>query len=617
MSISLPSREIYSVDVPEPIQFEADFLYNFFVPNEGKSETGGISDKFLKKPTDELGVDFVDYASTRVPRFVVLKWSVPKINSAESSELAQRRQNNETIASRGLITNNLKKIVTENDLSSFDYFSVLLDDPDIDDKIFSFVSASADHHLDDDNNDVSHYKTAVRLGSELPPHIDAEFLKTSMGQLDKAAGLHFLDQQGARLSNNKLNDLKSFSTLTQLNSKLAQSMIARSVMDPHSPFSSEYQDLLDTSTRLSSYMKQKAISGLDEDDFRAYVPYVEIRASSRENTQHATTVRLVGFIVDKLEHLPDGSTKTHDSIVIENPNVHITSDLRVKYGSTYSYSIRTIALFTMPAIDEDTDDVASISFLVSSRPSSRVVISCVEMIAPPPPADINFTWNYEDEKLMVHWMFPPNSQRDIKEFQVFRRDSVTNPFELLKVYRFNDAAVKSEQTIHNSEDFIDPEIVEDILNPSTFFIDDDFVKNSDYIYTVCSVDAHGLTSNYGAQYQIKFDVFKNKTIKSLVSHSGAPKAYPNLYLEADLFQDTIRVSGPNSKRMKIYFSPEFYTLSDDKNRLRDMITTKQIDGSYTLQFINIDRQKSASIKITLDDQRRNKKAVSRDKLTER
>jgi hypothetical protein len=618
MSISLPSREIYAVDVPEPVKFEVDFLYNFFVPNEGKSETGGISDKYLKRPSSELGSDFIDYASTRVPRFNVLKWALPHLSVNESSEMAQRQKNNESSNTKNLIATNLKKIVTENDLSSFDYFSVLLDDPEIDSKIFNYVSASALHHLfGDDDNDVSHYKTAMRLGAKLPSYVDLEFLKTGMGQLDKSSGVQFTDKQGAALANNKLAELKSVNVFTQLNSTLAHGILARSVMDPHSPYTLEFQELLDTTSRLTAYMRQKAITGIDENDFKAFVPYVDVRASSKQNTQHTTTARIVGFIIDKLEHLPNGTTKIHDQIIIENPKIHVTTDLRVKYGSTYSYAIRTIVLFTLPAIDDETDDVASISFLVSSRPSNRVVLTCIDTFAPPPPTDINFTWDYGTEKMMVHWMFPPNSQRDIKEFQVFRRQSVRDPFELIKVYRFNDAAVKNELTIHNVEDDIDESLIEDIENPTTVFIDDDFEKSSKFIYTVCCIDAHGQTSNYGAQYQLGFDVFKNRLTKKLISHTGAPKAYPNLYVQADLFQDTIRVSGPHSKRLKVYFNPEFYSIIDNKNRKNDVVTTKQHGGSYTLQFINIDRQKSTSIKIQLDDQRKATNHVPREKLTER
>jgi hypothetical protein len=255
MSKSLPAREIYVVDVPEPINLTVEFVYNFFVPTEGKSETGGIEEKYLKRPAGELGSEFIDYASTRVPRFNVLKWVLPKITNRSS-------KTNETSISPGLITNNLKKIVTENDLSSLDYFSVLLDDPDIDEKIFNFVSASALQQVYDkgDNDDTSLYKTAVRVGTGLPAHVDTEFLKTGLNQQKKAAGVQFFDEQGKVLQNNRLNDLKSVNVLTQLNSKLAQRMIAKSIADPHSPYGEELENLLDVTGRLTSYIKQKSFS---------------------------------------------------------------------------------------------------------------------------------------------------------------------------------------------------------------------------------------------------------------------------------------------------------------------------------------------------------------------
>lgn len=618
MSTSLPSREIYVVDVPEPLDPSAVFYYNFFVPAEGKSETGGIPAKYLKRSAGELGADFIDYASTKIPRFTVLRWTLPRITKAQSSEMEQRHRNNERVEASGLISQNLKKIITENDLSSFDYFSILLDDPDIDERIFSHVSSSLIQQLHDDgdDNDTSIYKTAVRAGARLPPHVDSEFLKSGFNQLKKAAGVQFFDQAGQVLANDRLSDLKSVNMLAQVNSKLVHRMLMKSVNDPYSPYSDELQSLLETSSRLTSYVKQKAINGLDENDFRAIIPYIDVHAGIKENTQHLTTAKLVGFIIDKLEHLPNGTTKEHPPIIIENPRIHVFADLRVKYGSTYTYSIRSVALFTMPAVEEETDDIASISFLVSSRPSSRVMVTCIEEVAPPPPSDINFLWDYGPGKLMIHWAFPPNSQRDIKEFQIFRRESINDPFELIKVYRFNDAIVQNEQTVHYAEEGIDEQLIERLSSPVTYHVDDDFKKNSKFIYTVCCVDAHGMTSNFGAQYQISFDVFKNKIQKKLISHTGAPKAYPNLYLESDLMQDTIRVGGPHSKRLKVYFNPEFYTLVDNKNREKSVISTKQDGGSYVLQFINVDRQKLASLKIELDDQRKTN-TVTKKKLTGR
>jgi len=240
-----------------------------------------------------------------------------------------------------------------------------------------------------------------------------------------------------------------------------------------------------------------------------------------------------------------------------------------------------------------------------------MVVNCVEDVAPPVPADIKLRWDYELEKLVVTWNFPPNSQRDVKQFQVFRRGSIQEPYELLKVYNFNDAQLQNEYTVHYSEDGIDPNVVDDVGNPILIYIDDDFTKSSKYMYTICCVDAHGLTSNYGAHYQASFDIFKNQIDIELVSHSGAPKAYPNLYLEKDLFIDSMKVANTPKNQMKLIFNPEFYSLIHPGKQAEQMISTTKENGSYMIQFINVDRQQMDKLKIEISDQRVSAKKLAR------
>ena len=45
MSESYPSREAVSADVPDPEELTAKFVYNFFVPDEGTSDTGNQGPK--------------------------------------------------------------------------------------------------------------------------------------------------------------------------------------------------------------------------------------------------------------------------------------------------------------------------------------------------------------------------------------------------------------------------------------------------------------------------------------------------------------------------------------------------------------------------------------------
>ena len=94
--------------------------------------------------------------------------------------------------------------------------------------------------------------------------------------------------------------------------------------------------------------------------------------------------------------------------------------------------------------------------------------------------------------------------------------------------------------------------------PKTSFIDKSFTMGSRPIYAIASVDAHGMTSNYSSQISVYYDKIKNRMESKLVSREGAPKPYPNIYLEEDTFKDNIKVSSYD--RMHVFFDPEYYDL---------------------------------------------------------
>ena len=120
-----------------------------------------------------------------------------------------------------------------------------------------------------------------------------------------------------------------------------------------------------------------------------------------------------------------------------------------------------------------------------------------------------------------------------------------------------------------------------------------------YIYALGAIDAHGLVSNYSAQFLVWFDRYQNKLQRRLVSHTGAPKSYPNMYIEGELFVNTIVTSGkPN---MRLYFNPQYYYYVDDEHRCVPVVRTKQTGGRYKLQFMNVDNFKSTEVDITIDD----------------
>ena len=617
MTSPSPSPSVYVIDVPEVRDLHADFQYNFFVPDEALSELAGVTEGVLERQSEENGANFLQYATTRAPRAVVLRFRglvVPKTKGIVTID----RQRLEAFDSHGRqpkIIDNIKKIVSEEAFSSGGFALLSFHNANVDDDISVMVSGSiASRELRSDVVDsrketpVSRENVHVSLSNVDPSR---SFIKTASKGETKQKGARF------RVPVNKKKPASRAQNVVvtmQLNQEYVHDLLEKSVIDSASPFSKSVTSLLVPARDVQSRARLFASQGLSLQE-----PVLDpIDVNSLKTTPTGNVVQLLGFLVTKHEVLRNGKLIEHEPLIVENPRVSTIVDVRVKYGSTYSYSIKTIALVELEADDEKERTPALVKMLVSSKSSSRVQVHAHDTTAPPPPADVSLTWDYDRPSrataeidsatnqpipgtgvpgsLLIHWAFPTNSQRDIKTFQVFRRKSLEHPFELLQEYDFDDSMSPFEkgERVSNRQ-------VQKLASPLTFFYDDEFTRESRFIYALACVDAHGLTSNYSVQFEVWFDVFKNRLEKKLISHSGAPKSYPNLYLEADAFIDAIRVSGPVASRMRLCFAPEAYKVIDAEGAVQPHVRTNQIGGSYVFQFLNLDNQKSATISVTIDD----------------
>lgn len=610
MSVSLPSKEIYTVDVPEVKNFTHREYYNFFVPDEQVNEISGVPKRLLNRKSADEDAEYTQYLETRVPRYVKFSWN--NVNLSDPGGFVHEnmiRENAMRPSKRPpIITMNLDKIVDEDHFSSYNYISVMYHDGEIDQKVYSFVSGSYEQLTLDEPKEshVSPHKAAAYAQEKMPSRIHPQFAQRAMTNHKIAYNAEHYntgDNGNDKTAANKkavqspyFERLKTVFLHSQINAKLFNDVTNRNIKNPNSPFALDLHSLQKVSRKVSSSTQQRMGQTISESEFKVVVPYVNLRVDRTSHHQQHRGAEIVGYIIDKYEVSQDGTLKKLQPLIVEHPNRYEAIDVRVKYNQQYMYTIRTIALFNLPAIDVDTNDVATIQILVSSKPSNKIYAKIFDNVAPPVPSDINFTWNYETNKLLIHWTFPPNSQRDIKKFQVFRRKSIDYPFELLKEYDFDDSAVRIDDHEH-----ADARLVEHLISPTTFYTDDDFTKSTEFIYTVCAIDAHGLTSNYGAQYLLGFDIFKNQLTKRLISHSGAPKPYPNLYLEGEGFVNVARVSGAHSKRMRLFFAPQCYMLEDDQGRIQRVLSTNQTRGSYKFQFINTDNQKMDTLTVKIDD----------------
>lgn len=588
MAESLPSKRFANVDVPEVTGFQADFVYNFFSPDEKVNDSGLDSPEFVRKrPSDTFDSNFVDSINFRrfVPRLVRFRWE-PKADLGRT-----------VIKNPPSIRNNIGKIHQEDTFTTDDFSTLFFQDNGKDQKLNFIIKRALEEIRKRQNpkKDESPLDVVRFLNAKTNKNVGPRFLSDTFIQLRNEGTAFIGDNKREVVAEDVLEEISSVRVKAQLNNKLIETLLRTTSENTLNLFNDESATHLKIAREIQnkavSEKNSSVVSGIDY-DFEV-VDFVGVREVSPETFD--SSAQVIGYIIDKEEVTADGTVVARDPIIIENPFANETIDLKVRYDATYIYSIRTIAVVEIAVEDLESDDFIAISFLVSSKPSNRIVTVTEERVPPPPPADFNVSFDYQQDALRLMWNFPVNTQRDIKKFQIFRRSSIEEPYELIKQYDFDDSVVRTAP-----REFPDQQLVEYLDSPRNYYIDREFTRDSSYIYTLCAIDAHEYSSNYTTQFLVSFNRFENRIEKQVISLSGAPKAYPNAYLLRDTFVDTIKDSG--HKSVKIVFNPEFLTVIN--NNGNDLGLLKTDNGSkYQLQLINLDLQEQQVINVNLVDRR--------------
>jgi hypothetical protein len=205
---------------------------------------------------------------------------------------------------------------------------------------------------------------------------------------------------------------------------------------------------------------------------------------------------------------------------------------------------------------------------------------------------------------MLLWDFPFNKQQDIKRFQIYRRDALDKPFELLREIDFDNSTIRKDLTASSGN----KNNIRRANAPLCCFYDTEFNIESSYIYAVAAIDARGMTSGYSSQFIVSYNRFTNKTNAEFISKEGAPKPYPNIFLEIDALPDVITSTRKN--KINIYFNPECKEtwMTKDGNTSREKVflnydadMPSAQEGKYFLQVINVDSQESKNIELTIQE----------------
>lgn len=326
----------------------------------------------------------------------------------------------------------------------------------------------------------------------------------------------------------------------------------------------------------------------------------------------------VGFI---LQRYSSSSTEAGSSLdkefIINTPFAGTYIDTSVRYGVQYTYTLRYIfqVRFGVPEINSFEKTLEHKLFLTSEA-SDPVSVSIKDIEPPDEPAAVFYTFNYKNKQgLRLVWQYPVTRQRDVKYYQIFRRKNMQDPFTCIAEIDFDDSFVKTAR----SEKVRADKVIKK-TGPISFFEDIDFKVNSSYIYAVAAVDAHGLTSGYSSQTRVSYNKNTNSLVLKSVSPAGAPKQYPNFYMDPDedpntfintITQDVIRTSG--FKKMTVYFDPDAMTVKS--NRIPEVSPnvfpvengnsnkSSIPKGVFKMTLLDVDRQKSKTLELSITDAR--------------
>lgn len=540
---------------------EANFFYNFFTKDEALIEGAQPSETRALEEKDIL---------RKSPRYVKLNFLPPVDSNVSKKNIS-------------IVKENIEKIYSIEDIGNASYTTVAVQDTAVSDRIFQTIMRSANiRNIDGNMTDIS-----MELGSQLGSIIDRSLLQELSVSYAERGAQFVSDRKTLRAG--KFEDVKSLPMSMTINDKFLQDAL---VIPEACSFSGPIVSLglLNDSARSIQERARSLTPSIGSSDFITYLEPIKLEASTVG--EFISGIERVAGLIYRSELLPDGRQDIKLIDVI-GPDISTYIDFKIKLDSQYSYWLHSVYIANINVLSGDTGQVLKASVLFQSNVSPSSTVYCRDETPPEPPADFDARWDYQEYNLVLSWNFPVNPRRDIKYFQIFRRDSLERPFELLIEYDFNDSfkqPYRFENTLSH--------LIKKFESPFSIYIDKDFNKDSKYYYAVACVDARGMVSNYSQQFEITFDKMKNKLVKKMISPSGAPRQYPNVFLKDNFFHDTIVSS--KKRRLKIYFDPEYLRIKTSNDTLINALVTTGY-GEYGINLLDITRGQILTIPVKINN----------------
>ena len=619
--VGVPTRAFNVLNVREPVidRQKSGFVYNKFRIDESLP----LTDSYSLGDVELLGYAINDLKQRQLknyPRYAHIHFNNPI--TAGLSFVHSQTPNQKDVQLMNKVrsainsgTLRMDSIITEGGMTNFYASAFELFDTLCDLRLYSLLNLH--RNLNEENNatydSIDSYKK--RAVSESNGAIGGKIIEDFLSDLSKQDVL--LD-----IATKNIEDFKYQSIAVNLNSIFIDDIIKASSDDTCHLFEDEIRAI----SNISKELQDNAVSILTPDsfpdkDFNTYLRTGIIHDYYVINDQDIFLDDFktyhydhLGYVIEKIEYFGN-EVNILDPIIIQDTNTANLIDTKVRYGARYTYRVRNLfgivyTLYNSHENDATLDQFYRGVFVVASK-SNEIEIDCREFERPRPPVDIRFLYIQRAGFLKINWNFPINPQRDIKGFQLFRRRNTSEPYTLLAEFDFNDSALRPVlRETAPERDFYRYEAANGSPRVIKSFLDEGFEEDTEYIYALASVDAHGHTSDLSSQIKVKYNSFSEKLERNVMSRPGAPKAYPNIFLRKDAFLNTIKSSGKN--RMTVYFEPEYYDVTTKENGIEkkkgliSMVTKNEEDPesqeySYLINFFNIDLQRSDLLKIVVKD----------------
>ena len=589
MSKTFPSTPVSFIDFPNPENFSASFVYNFYEEDESVAYSDNEKDvlskhiSFVKSQKSASDSGLQKKSLTKLPRYVLIKF-----NPTDSRIFGNFFKQDFNINSGDFdIEKNLEKILSEDNFDNDTFMNIISVDDGKDDKAHQYfadlVNMNNESQQKADSVDVALKKANLKS--------DKDFYK-AVSENQKSNVVFAKKNSDKKIQRGQSSGISALSDV-RINNKFSSHIIENSLKDSRSLYTDElFQKFKDSKNKNSEIDFEKLAGNLQESDYDSEITPLNYRIIKKGVAEFKVAVK--GYIIQKYVYREKTNEYvSEEKIILNNKRQSGYVDHKVLYGSKYAYDIRTIYIAEIPAISDQVVESLACTILIASNPAPRVYVNCIEEIPPDPPSDFTITWDFKYNAPFLFWNFPINPQKDIVKFQVFRRFNLLEPFQLIKEYDFDKSAIK-----YDSGESPDVALVEKVESSKKSFRDFSLSLNDEPIYAITAVDAHGMSSNYSRQIKIKYDARKNILRSQSISEEGAPKAYPNIKIDEPLFDDNFSTS--SKEKLIIYFNPDYYNVYNDLGDNLDVLVSKEA-GEYYVNLLNLDFQQSQVLTIQIND----------------